>query len=273
MPVIKRLVLSSGGIYGISMLGAMNSIDFRHIKTVIGCSVGAIIGFLFIIGYDPPDILQIVKDNINKLQKIFDINIDKFFTSYGFVNIFAIFIPILAPYIKDAGYDTYITLGQLWKLTRKELVVCVTNINKYSSEYLGPRTHPNLPAIYAILMSSCIPIIFEPIKYNGGLYVDGGVTNSFPINYLNSRGYKRDECMGIQLNRVVNKTDTDTTDFIGYMTDIIYSAICNNSRELYNYPCINIIQNGNILDIEKNISVEKIDELYFASDKIILNSR
>jgi predicted acylesterase/phospholipase RssA len=273
MTIIKRLVLGSGGLYGISILSAMNNIDISHVKTVVGCSVGAIIGFLFIIGYDPPDILQIVKDNIDKLRKLFDINIDKFFTSYGFINIFAIFIPILAPYIRDAGYDTYITLRQLKKLSRKELIICVTNINKCATEYFSAKTHPNLPAIYAILMSSCIPIVFEPVHYRSGLYVDGAISNAFPIDYLYMRGYKSEECMGIRLVMRVEKNNKDS-DFISYMKDIIYSSISNNSRYLYNYPCIHIMQDSNIYNIEKELNIENIDRLYLsASDKNILNSQ
>ena len=33
-------------------------------------------------------------------------------------------------------------------------------------------------------MTSCIPLLFEPIKYNGCLYIDGGVNNNFPYEKI-----------------------------------------------------------------------------------------
>jgi len=35
--------------------------------------------------------------------------------------------------------------------------------------------------IDAVIASSSIPIIFKPYKINGNYYIDGGITNNFPI--------------------------------------------------------------------------------------------
>jgi hypothetical protein len=36
-------------------------------------------------------------------------------------------------------------------------------------------------------MTSCIPLLFEPIKYKGCLYIDGGVNNNFPYEKIIDR--------------------------------------------------------------------------------------
>lgn len=36
----------------------------------------------------------------------------------------------------------------------------------------------------ALMASSCIPFVFQPIKFNNSYYVDGGVLDNFPIEPL-----------------------------------------------------------------------------------------
>ena len=58
------------------------------------------------------------------------------------------------------------------------------NISNGETEYLNHETTPDLEVIMGIRMTSCIPLIFQPIKYKEGLYIDGGVCGNFPIEYI-----------------------------------------------------------------------------------------
>ena len=45
-----------------------------------------------------------------------------------------------------------------------------------------------MSVITAMQISTCIPIIFKPIKYNNYYYVDGGISNNIP--FLKNKKYK-----------------------------------------------------------------------------------
>jgi NTE family protein len=67
---------------------------------------------------------------------------------------------------------------------------------------------------HALMASSCIPLLFQPVNYNDTLYVDGGVINNFPIepltghcdiiigSYVNSIKKEVDE---IHMNNIVDR--------------------------------------------------------------------
>jgi NTE family protein len=40
-----------------------------------------------------------------------------------------------------------------------------------------------MPVFLALRISMAIPILFQPILFEGNYYVDGGITNDIPVNY------------------------------------------------------------------------------------------
>ncbi|MDB4726518.1 patatin-like phospholipase family protein, partial [bacterium] len=50
------------------------------------------------------------------------------------------------------------------------------------TEYLSYFTHPNLSVLKGIQMSCSIPFIFKAVPHNNNFYIDGCVSNSFPID-------------------------------------------------------------------------------------------
>ncbi len=55
----------------------------------------------------------------------------------------------------------------------------------------------------ALMASSCVPVIFQPVKYLGITLVDGGVLNNFPIEPLINNC---DKIIGIHVN-AINKVN------------------------------------------------------------------
>ena len=77
------------------------------------------------------------------------------------------------------------------------LTIAATNINEGKAEYFSSGE-----LIKPILASSCIPVIFNPIKINGVDYVDGGITNNFPIEPLEKNS---DVIIGSHTNFIGNR--------------------------------------------------------------------
>jgi NTE family protein len=87
------------------------------------------------------------------------------------------------------------------------LTVATTDIIKGEAVYFSSGTLST-----AIIASSCIPVIFEPVEYQGYLLVDGGVTNNLPVEPI--RG-NCDKIIGIYVNSVsVHKQDFHMKDVL-----------------------------------------------------------
>ncbi len=59
---------------------------------------------------------------------------------------------------------------------KKPLWITVTNYCTGQTEYIN-----NGNIVDAIIASSSIPVVFKPHTINGNYYIDGGITNNFPI--------------------------------------------------------------------------------------------
>lgn len=69
-----------------------------------------------------------------------------------------------------------ITLGEL----PTPLWLPAWNVEDNRLEYLGPDTHPELPAARAVRMAVALPLAFEPVELDGGWWMDGGIVEILP---------------------------------------------------------------------------------------------
>ncbi len=158
------IVFSGGGARGIAHLGLLKALEEFGIKAsvVSGTSAGAIAGAFYAAGYSATEILTILKKgHIFSFSNLL-IKRQGLFAMKGFHDIYLECFPSNS--FDDLQIPLYIAATDILK---GELVY-------FSSGNLS----------HAILASSCLPILFHPVKYNETLYVDGGVMNNFPIEPL-----------------------------------------------------------------------------------------
>jgi predicted acylesterase/phospholipase RssA len=86
------------------------------------------------------------------------------------------------------------TLAELETVYGKSLICVTYNLSDNKREYLSAITYPELPLTKAIRMSSNFPFIFEQCEVDGKYYVDGGITDNFPMNFAQTESAK---CLGI----------------------------------------------------------------------------
>eukprot|EP00966_Prymnesium_polylepis_P172602 3991909-Prymnesium_polylepis.2 len=77
----------------------------------------------------------------------------------------------------------------------KRLVIIVTELTSGKERQLTPERHPELPLRLAVRMSMGVPGLMEPVRYNGHLYCDGGMTNDFPMHGARPRARGREVCV------------------------------------------------------------------------------
>lgn len=158
------VALSGGGVRGISHLGVLSALNEVGIfpNRVSGSSAGAIAGAMYCSGYQPQEILRIIVD-----------------TNY---------FKFLRPAISWKGILKMDTVEKLIGLYIKEndfaklqipLTVAATDIQKGKAVYFSEGE-----IIKAVMASSCIPGMFEPIFHDNKFLVDGGVLNNLPVEPL-----------------------------------------------------------------------------------------
>jgi NTE family protein len=183
---IKKIIFSGGGVKGISYIGVIKCLDelrnsgdvIFDINEVCCVSIGSFVGLLYVLGYTYTELYdEIMSVNINDMK---DFKIKNFVTKYGLDN-GKTFTRWIERLIIKRGFSKDITLKQIWNKLGVNFRIVVANINKYKLEIFDYRTNPNLKVTKAIRMSTSIPFVFCAEKYNGCIYVDGGILNNYPI--------------------------------------------------------------------------------------------
>jgi NTE family protein len=162
------LVLSGGGARGVSHLGVIKALEEAGVKIdyLSGTSAGAIIGALYSYGYKPDAILEIITSTS------FFKSIHIAWTMKGLLSIEGL-QEVLLKYIPNNSFDAL----------KIPLVVAATDIKRGKIEYFAKGE-----LIAALLSSSCVPAVFNPYRFNGLLYVDGGILDNLPVKAI------RDKC-------------------------------------------------------------------------------
>jgi NTE family protein len=178
------IVLSGGGARGIAQLGILKALEEFGIKPslISGTSAGAIAGAFYSGGFSIPEILKIIKKG--HFFSFSNILIEKqgLFSMKGFEKVYS-------QYFKTNSFaDLNIPL-----------YVAATDILKGELTYFSSG---NLSQ--ALMASSCIPVVFQPITYQNSMFVDGGVLNNFPIEPLLNQC---DIIIGIYVNSIKKEVE------------------------------------------------------------------
>jgi predicted acylesterase/phospholipase RssA len=234
--MIDTLCFSGGGLECLSYIGIIQNlckyeyIQLKNIKHLIGTSAGAIASYILCIGFTPNEVTEFFI-NLNCERFQVDYDIDLFFYNFGFSdgnNILDIMRDLL--YQKLNVRD--ITFIELYNITKKKLSFVSTNFNKCYEKIFSYETTPNISVINALYTSMTIPLIFTPIKIDGDYYVDGGLLNTFPLNYCNPK-----TTIGIKIGLSSVKLESIQDLITGSI--LIMSDCANYDTNIYNIITIN----------------------------------
>lgn len=188
------LTLSGGGAKGLAHIGVLKTLESLGIRPdyITGTSIGALIGALYSAGYSPDQIEQILSKNswdefINgdfvedKIPLEKKINNKNYMVSVKYDNKFNFSLP------KSFGNS------QMMYFELKKLLNSVEDIKDFDKLPIPLRivaTDLNTGEAVAfkegdlakaIVASTAIPTIFDPVEIDDRLYVDGLVSRNFPV--------------------------------------------------------------------------------------------
>ena len=240
--MIKHLVISGGFYNGIKMYGALHELGNRNfyninnIESIYCTSIGSLIGTLLSLKIDT----KIIYDYIHKrpwykISKIKNISFQKKgLLDKTFVD------DIMKPVLQSKNLKLNITLADLYKYTNIDIHIFSTKVTDMSLVDISYKTHPNLPIIDAIYMSSAIPYFLEPYFYNNDFYIDGGVLCNYPLDYCEK---DNDSILGIRTNNVSNNSvnignDSTIIQYFLYLNLKLFKSISTKPTKKIKYNLI-----------------------------------
>ena len=209
------LVLGPGGMKGYLILGCLMNLEkndyLKDVTKWVGCSIGAFISLLKIVGYGSIEIVNKSSDLsiFNAAQS--ENSISKMKERHGLTGNEHIRSRLEKLVKEKIGMIP--TMLELYEHTGLELIVVATRLGSETIETVFRKdTHPNLSCIDAVLASSNIPYIFESVKFGGHEYIDGALVDPYPISIL----------------------DDGMTNILGIYIYVDYGNVFNN---FFSYTC------------------------------------
>jgi predicted acylesterase/phospholipase RssA len=189
---MNNLVFQGGGMHGYAHIGGIKSLQ-KHGKykasKFAGASVGALVAFALACHIDVDEIYRRVE------------MIDEDLLTGGRGFCYACYC-----LLKRGGlYSTKtfrkwiektnkvwigsesITFDELHARFGTELYVVVTSLGHSGSLVLCRQNYPTLNIVDALEMTIAIPFIYEPIRFQNDLIVDGGLINNMPLHIFDTK--------------------------------------------------------------------------------------
>jgi NTE family protein len=158
------IVLSGGGVRGFAHLGLLQVLEELNIQpyAISGVSAGAIVGALYAAGHSPQHIRDLLKKNAYFGWSSFLLNKDGLFSM-------KVLRRVLQTLIPDNSFENL----------NKKLYITATDFANNQAV-----TFSKGKLIEAVIASASVPVIFEPVKIDDHILVDGGLLNNFPVEPL-----------------------------------------------------------------------------------------
>lgn len=262
----NTLVLSGGGLKGITILGSLQYL-FDHkiierdkLKKYIGTSVGAIINVLLIIGYEPKEIIAyIIKTRY--LQKI-KVAALSGVSGKGFLEFDSIKNMIVDLFEKKK--KTIPTIKEFCQEFNISFVAVTFNYTDRKEFTISSKNSPDLNLLDALQMTSNVPFVFKPFQYKNDIFFDGFLSNNYPINKLDDT---HDFALGIHCDSKKKSKKKETLSTWNFLWDVILIPLTELQKmkvEPYYDKLTNInLDTSKIYDLDYNlITVTKILDCY-----------
>jgi predicted acylesterase/phospholipase RssA len=241
------LVISGGSSKSIVTLGALqymyDNFLLNKVTTYIGTSAGSMICYLLAIGYTPQEILVYICTH-QLLEKLQHFDIVEMINGRGASSFNTIHEQLEKMTIAKIG--GLITLQDLQNRFGIILICITHNLTENRTEYLSPETHPDLPCLNALRMSSNLPLVFETYKYGNNFYIDGGISDNFGIDIGDIKGNK---IMGVLLTTEhENFTADNTTPALEFIYKLMFIPI----SQAIEHKLLNVTNKCKIVKLRNN---------------------
>ncbi len=235
------LVLEGGGALGLAHIGVVQYLEEHRIPvgSIAGTSMGGLVGGLYATGRDAAELRDIVKgipwDQVINGQPAFeDLSFRRKQDAREYPNTleFGLREGLQFPSGFNSGQQVDLILDRI-ALPYSEIksfdelpipFACVATDLVTRSEHVFRSGRLDV----ALRSTMSLPGIFSPVRYEGHVYVDGGLLNNFPVAVAKEMG--ADVILGIHLEGPRVTPDVTLSSF-GVLGESIATVIAVNERE------------------------------------------
>ncbi len=216
----ETILLASGGIRGLSYIGALEELERRGglaaVKTWAGVSAGALTATALAIGYTIREMHDIsVRFNFGILKNIDETSPLRLFEHYGLDN-GELMRRFFAAIFRVRGLSADYKFKDL--PAGRDLKIWATNLSKGRLECFSKGATPDAEIAFALQASATIPVVYDPLRLPcGDILIDGGVLNAFPLSSLTVT--EREKTLGFIC--ISDLTDSHPEDFTDYLKKFI----------------------------------------------------
>ena len=223
----KNLIFSGGGVKGYIFLGVFKYLEEndlrKNVNSIAGASIGSLFALCFVLDYTFDDLYKIFT-KIDLMENIDAFNGDifsKFMNKYG-IESGENLVRIAKIFIKYKTDKEDITLKELYDFSGVELRISTSCVNDMDCIIFDHNNYPDVKVVDVLRMSVSIPFFFEPVLFNEKYYVDGGLTNNYPIEI-----YKEEmkETLGFLISTKNRKFDEKIENLEQYILCILKSTL------------------------------------------------
>lgn len=231
------LVLSGGGIFGALHLGALHSRGVVKYRVIAGTSIGAIIGALVAVGYTPLELLRAIPDTL--------ISPDLQVAGFGMASQEPL-VCFIETLLKAKCQGRSLTFLELYTRFDVDLVVTGTCLDTQRSERFHRHAYPNMRLIDALRISCCVPLLFPQILYENKTYVDGCVSDNFPLafarTYIDTYFPKETDTV-VHAQNIVHcaAEPPDTSTLHGYIQTLFKIFIDSKAYDYGDVPVLELV--------------------------------
>ena len=243
----RVLVLGPGGAKGFLELGALLYLEqhryLEKVSTIIGVSVGAVIGLLLVCGYSAEEILENCFQT-TLFQDLSSVKLSEVSNHSGLIPNTVIREKLES--LVQNRFGIIPSLHQLYMATGLMLEVVTVNLNTSNTVYLSHKTDPECGCVEAVLLSMNIPLLFYKLEYKGNLYIDGAFGNPYPIDRYDDG---KTRILGIHIStREKIEGNMDLLIYIHKIIDAPSSQITKMMINKCSKMCTHIRLSNKILD-------------------------
>lgn len=215
------IVISGGAARGAAFLGALHRLQemdvLTEVKVLVGTSIGALAAALLCQRVD----MQIAMAKI--AANPFELDLD--------------LVSLEPPFGIDTGLQLlkFIrhligcwTFSQMKAATDNKLVVCATSVTDKQPVYFSVDSHPEMEVAKAVRLSCGLPLVFAYDSWGDKVFVDGGLTDNFPVAPARAAGCQR--ILGLRLKQPdTRQAPEDLVDYVmTLMSCVAWQAECKD---------------------------------------------
>ncbi|MCX5884915.1 MAG: patatin-like phospholipase family protein [Proteobacteria bacterium] len=260
------LVLSGSGTRHPAYVGAIRALleNGYQIKRVAGVSGGGLVAcslsYGIINAQDPPEtILKRITSKIDRKEK--QGFIERWKRRYNLIKHLGFYSGDEFEAFLDSSFE-----GKMMSDLKMPTKVYGTDI--WNQKVIVFTNSDHLKISRVLRMTTSVPILFTPVKYNGGLIVDGGIGGSFPIDAFKD-GVR--PIIGIQLKApnilpksVTSPEELSLFQYVKLILLTLFTALENEHMKQVPPPGAKVIalDTGNFSRIDPDINDKERIDLY-----------